>query len=219
MPAGTTRPTKRSSSVSPPIDPSPKVTSVESSPRLAQLEVAETRALTFAVNERVRQHHADVRRQTAEHLGVERERHRRGGPERVAGGAASVGRVTVVAVDAVDHRGAEAAAAREAGGRDARGEHAVLEVLEDEEREVLGGPRRLAAIAVGRGAHERGLAEVVDVSVAEMRTSCRRPERLRTITRCRPPVSTAVYLMEPSGSPEKLADSLEAFLARLVPSG
>lgn len=33
------------------------------------------------------------------------------------------------------------------------------------------------------------------------------------------PVSTTVYLMEPSGSAEKLADSLEAFLARLVPSG
>lgn len=33
------------------------------------------------------------------------------------------------------------------------------------------------------------------------------------------PVSTAVYLMEPSGSPERLADSLESFLARLVPRG
>ncbi|MCA9612607.1 MAG: hypothetical protein R3B99_29025 [Polyangiales bacterium] len=33
------------------------------------------------------------------------------------------------------------------------------------------------------------------------------------------PVSTAVYLMQSSGNPEKLADSLEAFLARLVPTG
>lgn len=33
------------------------------------------------------------------------------------------------------------------------------------------------------------------------------------------PVSTAVYLMQASGSPEKLADSLEAFLTRLAPPG
>lgn len=124
MPAGTTRPKKRSSSVSPPIDPSPKVTSVESSPRLAQLEVAETRALTFAVNASVNTTPTCV-----------------GQPPSTSGSNVNV-------------TAEEAQSAREC-------------------------PAHLA----------------ID------------------------PVSTAVYLMEPSGSPEKLADSLEAFLARLVPSG